>query len=72
MNRLYLTFALVLLVLPATVQAYIDPGTGSLILQFVIAGVLGVVFFFRQTAARFMSFFRSKPAEPDDGHDGRA
>ncbi|MGV3529533.1 MAG: hypothetical protein ACO1OO_11605 [Flavisolibacter sp.] len=43
---------------------YIDPGSGSYLLQAIIAGVLGVVFFFKNIAAyvrhQFYRFFRSK------------
>lgn len=39
-------FALILfqLVLPSTAYAYIDPGSGSMIIQFVIAALLGTLF----------------------------
>ncbi len=32
---------------PKEAHAYIDPGTGSYLFQFVIAGLLGSMFFFR-------------------------
>ena len=38
--------------------AYIDPGTGTLILQVIIAAVTGMMIFFRQTVGRFFGFFR--------------
>ena len=66
MTQRCLTTVLIVLLIPHTVHAYIDPGTGALVLQFLIAGVLGVVFFFRQGIARFMSFFKSKPSRHDD------
>lgn len=45
--------------------AYIDPGTGSLILQTLIAGALGALVFFRSAIARL--FGRGKSPEADDG-----
>ena len=39
--------------------AYVDPGTGSLILQMIIAGIVGVAAFFRK--AIFGIFKRRKP-----------
>lgn len=36
------------LFVPARAQAYLDPGTGSLILQVVIAGLLGMSLTFRR------------------------
>jgi hypothetical protein len=35
--------------MPDGILAYIDPGSGSLIIQAVIAGLLAVPFFFRRT-----------------------
>ena len=47
--------------------AYIDPGSGSLILQMVLAGIVGVVAFFRHS---ILGLFRrpgkSQPAEPKE------
>lgn len=43
---------------------YIDPGSGSYLLQAIIAGVLGVVFFFKNIALfvrhYFARIFRNK------------
>ncbi len=39
--------------------AYVDPGTGSLILQMIIAGIVGVAAFFRNSI--FGIFKRRKP-----------
>ena len=52
--------------------AYIDPGSGSLIIQAVIATVIAVPFFFRQQIARFLRTVRredkagtgSTPSDP--------
>jgi hypothetical protein len=38
--------------------AYIDPGSGSLIIQAVIAAVLAIPFFFRQQIGRFVRAVR--------------
>ena len=38
--------------------AYIDPGSGSLIIQAVIATVIAVPFFFRQQIGRFLKTVR--------------
>lgn len=56
--------------------AYIDPGSGSLIIQAVIAMAIAVPLFFRHHIGRFMNTIRrrSEPAEPsasvDDGASG--
>jgi hypothetical protein len=51
--------------------AYIDPGSGSLIIQAVIATLVAVPFFFRQQIARVARTFRGErtgepPTTPTD------
>ena len=36
---------------------YLDPGTGSMLLQAIIAGTLGVAMFFKQLKFRVLTFF---------------
>lgn len=40
--------------------AYIDPGTGSIILQAIIGGIAVAGFYFRSYLAKFVSLFKSK------------
>lgn len=40
---------------------YIDPGTGSLLIQAVIAGLLAVPFVMRSQVARMLKRFRRRP-----------
>ena len=42
---------------------YIDPGSGSYILQMIIAAVLGVSFFFKNFWLNVKSFFTGKKNE---------
>jgi hypothetical protein len=46
--------------------AYIDPGTGSIVVQMLIAGVVGVGVFFRNQIGRVFQVFRPK-RNPCDG-----
>ncbi len=39
---------------------YIDPGSGSVVLQMLIAGVIGGLAFFRGRIAKFFRLFRSR------------
>lgn len=48
----------------ASLFAYIDPGSGSLILQTIIAGIVGVFVFFRGSIARL--FGRGKKSSSLD------
>ena len=45
---------------------YIDPGSGSFLLQAIIGACLGIVFFFKTLKYRFMSLLRrKKDTEPE-------
>ena len=53
--------------------AYIDPGTGSLIIQTVIAAAIAVPLFFRHQIGRFLNVVRHRGAEDESAapvHDG--
>lgn len=47
-----------LLALPASARAYIDPGTGSYVLQLALAGLLGLLFALRVFWNRTVNFVR--------------
>lgn len=49
-----------------TAQAYIDPGTGSMLLQVIGAGIAGAIFYFRELRIKVMSLF-SRRQETDSG-----
>ncbi len=51
----------------APAAAYIDPGTGSMLLQMFAAGVAGAIFYFRELRIKFLSLFsrRDAPAAED-------
>lgn len=46
-----------------TVFLYLDPGTGSLLLQATIAGVLGFTMFFKNMKYKIMSYFSKTGTE---------
>jgi hypothetical protein len=39
-------------------HAYIDPGTGSMVLQMALAGIAGALFYFRQMRLAAVDWFR--------------
>jgi hypothetical protein len=47
-----------LLLWPQQAYAYLDPGTGSLIIQTVIAGLAAIGYAFRSTLMKVASFLR--------------
>jgi hypothetical protein len=64
-----LLLALLLLLLPSTAHAYLDPGTGSYIVQILIGTVLGGLFalgvFWRRAVASIRRLFQRRSS--DDG-----
>jgi hypothetical protein len=56
--------------LQGSVQAYLDPGTGSIALQLLIAGVVGVLATVRLYWDRLRSFVSRRNAERDGASHG--
>lgn len=52
-------FTTVSLIFPRQVHAYIDPGSGSYIIQIIIAGVLGGLFGLKLYWKKLTSFFKN-------------
>jgi hypothetical protein len=50
----------IVLIFTDDVFAYIDPGSGSILLQIVIAAVLGSLFYFRNLFKKFILFLKKK------------
>ena len=48
---------------------YIDPGSGSYLVQVIIAAVLGFLFYFKNLWFRIKSFFRKDKQKPDPEND---
>lgn len=46
----------------APALAYIDPGTGSMLLQVMGAVIAGAIFYFRELRIRILSLFGRRPA----------
>jgi hypothetical protein len=51
----------------APAAAYIDPGTGSMLLQMIGAGIAGAIFYFREFRMKIISMLsrREAPAAED-------
>jgi hypothetical protein len=69
---------LLALLAPGEARAYLDPATGSMVLQGLVAGVMGFLFFMRNQWGRVKSFFKrgssdvegaEKSARPGGGAD---
>lgn len=52
-------------IIPAPANAYIDPGTGGLIVQIIAGGAAGLLVIVRLYWSRIKAFFGKVPAEPN-------
>lgn len=66
LNRPVLTLLALWAAEPA-VHAYIDPGSGALIWQAIVAGFVGAAFYFRRFFNRFFSRDRREEPPTDSG-----
>ncbi len=53
-----------LLIKTLNILAYIDPGSGSYLVQLLVAGVLGAGYALKLYWAKFKSFFTRRKEEP--------
>ena len=51
-------------------QAYIDPGTGGILLQFIIAIIAGIASFWFIVKNKKISFFKKKKSKKKRGRSG--
>ncbi len=62
----------ILLAVRRTLTAYLDPGSGSLIVQILVAIIVGALATFRFWKARLLSLFGVKQDGEDDDASGDA
>jgi hypothetical protein len=58
--------ALTLLVLPGAAHAYVDPGSGSVIVTAILGTIGAIGYTFRKFFYRLKGVFRTKDAKPND------
>jgi len=63
----FLYIALTFLVLPSRVDAYLDPGSGSLLVQVLIGAILGSLYYVRLHWNKLANFFASLFRKNTDG-----
>lgn len=51
---------------------YLDPGSGSLLIQIAIAALLGLGVALRASWSRIKKLFNAKPKADDDDNDGES
>jgi hypothetical protein len=52
------------------VTLYLDPGSGSFLLQLLIASGLGALFVLRSSWSKIKTFFGKGPADQDEDDEG--
>jgi len=51
------------------VLLYVDPGSGSYLVQMIIAAILGALFYFKQIWWRIKAFFTKSKKDDSPGND---
>jgi len=68
--KLILIFVLVPLIFPKTAHAYLDPGSGSYLIQVIVATLAGAGYFFRANWGKVKKMFSKKDQKrPDEKED---
>lgn len=74
LTRILVVLVLLYLMFPQPAYAYLDPGTGSLIIQVVVAALLGAAFtakiYWKNIKTFFVNRF-SKKTQIEETHDDR-
>jgi len=65
-STFYLTSIIILIVLTTPAYAYLDPGTGSMILQGLAAAFFGLMFFSRRIIASIKTYFNRSNKDVSD------
>ncbi len=63
-NVLSVLITLSLVILPFNVNAYIDPGTGTFVLQMLFASLIGGLFTIKMYFQKVKNFFKGIKSEP--------
>lgn len=69
MNILFYIFIFNSLVFPKDAHAYLDPGTGSMLIQVLIGGILGSLYFIKLYWKKISSFVKEKLNKNKDGNE---
>ena len=70
MLRIFILSLLLIVVISKSSYAYLDPGTGSLLLQALAAGLFFCVFFVKRVWRKVLDIFR-KPVEENSSSDNK-
>ena len=60
MNKIFLTFVIYYFTAESNAYAYLDPATGSIIIQYIVAGLVACMTFMKNFWVKFKYFFNKK------------
>ena len=60
MKKFFLTFAIYYFASQNSAYAYLDPATGSIIIQYIVAAVVACIAFTKNIKVKFKNFFNKK------------
>ena len=60
MNKIFLTFLIYYFTAESNAYAYLDPATGSIIIQYIVAGLVACMAFMKNFWVKFKYFFNKK------------
>ena len=60
MNKIFLTFSIYYFTAESNAYAYLDPATGSIIIQYIVAGLVSCMAFTKNFWVKFKYFFNKK------------
>ena len=60
MNKIFLTFSIYYFTAESNAYAYLDPASGSIIIQYIVAGIVSCMAFTKNFWVKFKYFFNKK------------
>ena len=60
MNKIFLTFSIYYFTTESNAYAYLDPATGSIVIQYIVAGLVTCMAFMKNFWVKFKYFFNIK------------
>ena len=60
MNKIFLTFPIYYFTAESNAYAYLDPASGSIVIQYIVAGLVACMAFMKNFLVKFKYFFNKK------------
>ena len=60
MNKIFLIFSIYYFTMESNAYAYLDPATGSIVIQYIVAALVACMAFTKNLKAKFKHFFNKK------------